>query len=812
MESTAWKVLVAVVLAAAICSGCGGKPAASGDENSARGEESVSGADARPEASAVLSDLLTTYREAKSYSDQGRALLRFRQNGEWFEDQWKTSVAFQRPNRLFVQAFQATIACDGKELRGRIEDAETNHVDGQFLVRPAPQELKLKDLASDTLLYDILSSQLRRQPIQLELLLESQGLASAFREEIACQLLADASIEGRLCRRVEVPSPGGNFIFWVDAKESILRRLEYPAAALLPGLAQDPSVSELSLTAELTGAELNPRLSPEQFALAIPSGAKRMRSLVIPPRPLPTDLFGKAVEDFFLTTLNEEKLRREDLAERIAVLVWFRDDPACQAPLQQVEQVRLELADDKRATFYAVSTDPTTRRGDELATLLASWQVGMPLVRDLEAFGDSVFKIQVQPTIIVLDGRGRVQIVQAGGGPDLARQLGVILERLLKGEDVAAEILKRAAAERAEYEKLIASGGPPPTELLEIPETVIRKRTEPKRLKLEELWTNKETKSPGNLCVFAGDDKQDHLLVITGWRGVTELTAEGKPLSHHELPIPAQAAVTYLRTAKDSKGRRHYLAAAPLAPELYLFDEDWKLKLTHPSSPGSPLQLGDAQLAWLEGADELSVYAGYVDLVGLQSISLDGKVNWRSRSFPNVLSVAVVPGKSAAPTGSGLFLSGDAGTVLQVNGAGKEQPPGWVRTLDDKLAISHITAAPFVDAKQASFLGIASGAKGEFMAVGFDAALKRWWHYLLPPGAHQRPIEPVTSGELLPERAGTWVIAGPDGSIHFISEDGELTDSFYYGAAITGIAICKINSAPALVVATDAGVTAWKVH
>ena len=59
-------------------------------------------------------------------------------------------------------------------------------------------------------------------------------------------------------------------------------------------------------------------------------------------------------------------------------------------------------------------------------------------------------------------------------------------------QDQAAEILKRAKDEKAEYARLISTGGPDPTELTEIPETIIRKWTEPKRLKLEEIWANKE--------------------------------------------------------------------------------------------------------------------------------------------------------------------------------------------------------------------------------------------------------------------------------------------------------------------------------
>lgn len=788
-------------------SGCGGKPAGVSDVNPASEPlPPIAIAQSGPEASDVLRLLLKTYREAKSYSDDGEVVLRFRQSGELIENKWKTAVRFERPNRLFVQAYQATLACDGKELRGRIEDESTGNVDGQFLVRAAPKELKLKDLAADPLLYDILSSQLRRQPIQLELLLESQGLASAFRGEVACKLLEDSQVEGQLCRRVEVPSPGGSFVFWVDTKNSLLRRLEYPAAALLPALAQDPAVKDISLTAELTGAELNPAIPPEQFVLAIPAGAKKMKSLVMPPQPLPSDLFGQQTGDFFFTQLDGEKLRSQDLAGKIAVLTWFRNDPSCPPVLAQVEQARQEFTENAKVAFYAVSTDPTQLGNDDLAKLLSSWSVAMPVVRDLEPFGDSLFKIQVQPTVIVLDAGGRVQIVQAGGGPDLARQLGVILERLLKGDDVAAEILKRAEDEKAEYARLLATGGPEPTELQEIPETVIRKRTAPKRLKMEEIWTNRGIKSPGNICVVAEKGQADRLLIISGWRAVCDVSTAGKLQQRHELPIPPEAAVTYLRTAKDAAGKRHYLAAAPLSPAFFLLDEKWELTLTHPAD-GRPLQLGDAQLARLAGTEELAVYAGYVDLAGLQAIALSGKTSWRSRTFSNVLSVAVAPGKNADDPGTGLLVTGDNGTVLRISGSGKEQQPQAV----GKFAMARVVSASFSLATQSPFLGIAGDEKGEAVAIGLDARLEQRWRYVLPAGGHQRPIEPAASGELLTGRAGTWVIAGPDGSIHFLSEDGELTDSFFYGACITGIAVCKIDDAPALLVATDEGVAAWKV-
>ena len=555
----------------------------------------------------------------------------------------------------------------------------------------------------------------------------------------------------------------------------------------------------------MKGAQLNPTIPAEKFALAIPTGEKN---------EVPGHAAAAAPQRSFRTASRRvfpHATRRRKVAVQRSGGEDCRADLVPQCPIvcpdpAQVEQARQELGQNGKVAFYAVSTDPTDLTNDDLAKLLSSWSVEMPVVRDLELFGKTLFKMEVHPTLIVLAGDGRVQIVQAGGGPDLARQLGVILERLLKGEDVAAEIVKRAEAEMAEYARLISTGGPEPTDLMEIPETVIRKRTVPKRLKLEEIWTNKQVKSPGNICVIAEAGQPDRLIVNSGWRTVSEMNAAGKLLANHELPIPPQSVVTYLRTARNAEGKRVFLAAAPLSPVFFLLDEDWELTLTHPADGQSP-QLGDAQLARLAETKELMVYAGYVDLGGLQAISLKGKTIWRSRTIPNVLSVAIVPGKGAADPGAELLVSGDSGTISRISGSGKEQPPRAV----EKFAIARLASANFSQGTQSHYLAIASGEKGNAVAIGLDAALKWRWQYPLPSGGHQRPIEPIASGELLPGRAGTWVIAGPDGSIHFISEDGELTDSYYYGACITGIAIGKLDGAPALLVATDDGLTAWKV-
>lgn len=757
-------------------------------------------------ASEILQQLLKTYREAKSYSDRGLVKLEFRQGGQLTGDQWPSQVQFVRPNQLSVVAFQATIKSDGKHLRAQITDPDSANLDGQILERPAPAQLKLTDLAGDPLLYDILSSQLRRQPIQLELLLESGGLAAAFGQDVACRKLQDSQAEGRDCFRIAVPSPGGEFVFWIDRANFLLRRLDYPVASLLPDLANDASVSDLRLSAELHSATIGGPIEQGQFALDVPSTAKRMKTLVIPPRPLPSRLFGKAPGEFFFTDLADGRVGRAQLAGKVAVLAWYHDHPACQATLEQLALARARLQDEPGVNFYAISTDPTEASNADIERRLAEWKVTLPIVRDLEAVGDKVFHIELQPTIVVLDAQGRVQIFQTGGNPQLADQVVQIAQRLKRGDDLATEIVTQHERERTEYEALVARGGPEPGQVIELPEAVIRQRTEPKLLKLNELWQTQQVNSPGNLLVVEEAGKPARLFVVEGWRTVVELDPAGKVVARHPLQLPEQAAVTYLRTAVDRAGQRYFVAAAPLAPQLFVFDADWKLLRTLPPGDGQPLQLADVQLADLGDADgKPDILAGSVGDIGLVAMALDGQVLWRNRALPNVVSVTVSPPNDVGAWG--IFLAGDSGGILRVNRFGREDPEVKV----GKWPVIRLLAGRFAQPRQAAFLALSNNERGELFAVGVTEGLKECWNYPLPAGVHQKPIEPIVSGELLPRQAGQWWLAGPDGSIHVISEDGEFLDSFFTGATLTGLATARFGERSVLLVASETEVRAWEV-
>jgi hypothetical protein len=808
-------LLASLLLAA----GCFQPPAGTGDASSENNAATESAADSTSPATesadlsahAILSRLLRAYREADAYSDQGIVRLEFEQAGQAVRDQWPCAVQFARPNRLALNAFQATVRCDGKQLVATIDDPPSQNLDGQAVVRPAPAELQLTDLASDPLLYDLISSQLGRQPIQLELLLDAGGLATAFGPEVAAKRLSDEPTDGRECFRVELPTPGGPFVFWIDREAFVLRRLDYPAASLFPGLAADPSVKNLRISAELVGASLGDKLDEQAFAVAIPESAKRMKSFVVPPQPLPSPLFGQTVDDFHFTDLAGGRVDRASLAGKVAILVWYHGDPTCAATLEQVAAAQAKLAGSEHVRFLAVATDPTTSSNMALKRTLAEWKADLPIVRDLEAFGRSVFGIENHPTVIVLDGESRLQIFQVGGSPALGEQLVEIAGRLAQGTNLAAEIRAQHDRDREQYEALVARGGPEPGEVIAIPPVAIRQRSEPAKLRLTPLWTSRDISSPGNFLLVDEPSGPARIFVVEGTRSVVELSPEGTITARHELAIPTEAAITYLRSTTDAAGQRYYLAAAPLAPQLFVFDADWKLVRTIPAAGQSPLALTD--LAVLNSADaEPLVLAANVGEIGLTAYRLDGSIAWRNGKFANVTSVAVTP--VAAGEEPAILLTGPEANLLRVDNSGKSATPTTLASGPAGMLVAG--RFPGDSPGRGSLLAITATSDQTLQAVGLSADLAEVWRQPLPPGVHVRPIQPITSSRVLraggpsPD-TGEWWLAGPDGSIHVVSADGKFRDHFDYGASLTGIAATQIDGRAVLLVATEQEVAAWEI-
>jgi hypothetical protein len=407
------------------------------------------------ECDLVLRRMIDTYRHARTYADSGIVRLRYRADGQWVEDQGRFAVRLQRPNRLIVRAYQLTIACDGDQWVVHIDDPQTGDLDGQVLVRPAPEQLTLDDVYLDPLSKDVMVGGMGGPPLTLELLLSDNPLEHLFDGAARRELLSDQPIASRMCRRVRVTLDEGTLVFWIERETNLLRRLEYPTERLASQLDPDGLLENLSLVAEFRESCVDIDLGADSFALSFPPDAKLVSRFVLPPRPLPSDVLGRVPEAFYFVGLDFDTWTQDALLGQTAVLVWFNIHPASEACLRQLAEIRRGMAEDEPITFLAVCTEPTTIGNRQLDRLAEDWGLTMRIVRDLEAFGRDVFQIPGAPTVVVLDPRGVVQAFQVGANPKLSETLPHVLQQIGSGQDLAEAMVGQFQQQQETYHRAL---------------------------------------------------------------------------------------------------------------------------------------------------------------------------------------------------------------------------------------------------------------------------------------------------------------------------------------------------------------------
>lgn len=757
----------------------------------------------------IVDRTINAYKQALAYSDDGQVRLSYKQDGQSLSDSAPLSVKYSLPNLLRVDAYQAEIACDGNKLHAIIRDESTASMDGQVVVKPAPKQWTLDELYADTVLRDTLQSGLGRHPVQLELLFGEAPLVDLVKQETSLKFLDAAKLEDQRCYRIEAALADGNYVFWIDEQQFLLRRIEYPAQALLPELAKAPGVTDLKIVADFTGAKFEKQLSASTFAFKLPAGAKQVHYFVLPPQGLPSQLFGKTPGEFKLTSTDGAALESKEFQGKLTALMWFTNDPACAWGLKQFsDALKTEAVKDK-VNAFVIATEDRAVTNEQLAGVLKDWDIDVPLLRDFALAGQEIFQIKNAPTLVILDKDGRVQIFEEGVSPKLAQTLPVVLERLLAGDDLSAELLADARKSQEQYAQnvAIASGEQVQTAVVELPTATVADAREPQHFTRKLLWTSedKALEEPGNLLAVS-DKEQTRLYVVDGSRTVVEMGQDGKVLQKHRLDLPPTGGISYLRTAVNKDGKRWFVGSALLGKQLFVFDEAWQTSMRYPPDDQDHEGLHAVEIADLAGDGTPELYVGFWSLIGIQGVTLDGKREWTNRVVPTVLSIVSTPENELG--WRKILVSGDRGYLYRLNQFGHQDPKLEV----PNRQIHRMSAAEWTPSLMTTYCGVSYLADARLLAVGLNADLQEVWNYKLPVGQFNNQIQYLTAGRLRDPAQGEWVIAGPDGSVHIVSDDGEFSDSFAVGEILTGVAAATFGEHRVVLTATKSGVKAWKLE
>lgn len=808
------------VLAAALLVGCGQSgpggiagsdgPKGNGDPPKVN-QGVVSPAAELTSADAVLEAMAAAYRQAKSYRDNGMVQFVLDANEQKDDRTEKFAVRFERPDKLHIEAYAATIAVDGRTFRAKRDD-----VPDQYIEKDAPPTLSWPFVFADQYLAQVVRQGFGGDPPQLTLLLEQDALKAILGDADKPSLVEPGEIEGHGCYRVKVQRPEGTSVFWIDKQSFVLRRFEYPIDELYQMVSRQGPVKSVSMVADFVNAEFDAAIPAEQWSFRPPAGAQARRFL-LPPDP--AQLLNRPVPAFEFVDLKGNKVTPQTLAGKIAVLeFWGVRCGPCRQVLPLLEKVHQGYVG-SNVVIMAVNVDPPAGAeagvsDEEVADFFRKLNLTIPILRDPSQQMQRLFLTEGIPFKTIIDARGIVQEIEVGPNPDLASDLPAKLEKLRAGEEIFREHLQRYEKQLKQYERLIdlvAQGMPinqAIDEVQEVPRPTVSPRSEPRRLRLKSLWKNTEVKDPGNIIVLVGRGGAASLAVIESAKGIAELSLDGRLIDRHRLlPDDSEEVLTALRISGDKNGRRWLAAFAPTHQRAHLIDDQWKLAWSFPADALENRHSGiaDVQLVDLDGDGIPEMYVGYFGVVGVHAVSLEGRRTAAQRQIANVTRIAV--GGFDPQIGGVLYCTNSSGPLVVLDA--KLERVGEVAVGD--LGFVQIASADLTGNPQPQFCGLIVPQLGKTVAIGFDAAGQELWQYLLPEGIHERPVEQIISGRLV-GNSGQWILPGCDGSIHVLSPKGELIDRFNYGQLLTGLAVVEDQGRPVLVVATGEGVEAWAVE
>ncbi|MGC3966990.1 MAG: redoxin domain-containing protein [Pirellulales bacterium] len=762
------------------------------------------------EAERLLTRMIEAYAKADGYADRGELRISGNKQGKRFDDTVPFALVLERPNKIYLRIYGATLISDGATLWAWSDD-----LPGHILKRSAPKALTLAEIYADDTLRTIFGEGVAGRCLPLEMLLGADAMDLFRAGGARPELLSNDYSEGSECRRVRVRRDDGDFIYWIDARTQVLRRIDFPTRRVALTLADPYPPTDLRMYAELVDPQFNPTIPAEAYQFEAPPQVKIVDKLDLnwaspPPQP-PADVLGSKPASFTLRTLDGRSLTSAELAGKPTVLVfWDVASSECLHALSTLQEAYSKLPVKDELRILAVSINPGGDGGisdEDLRRELTAAKIHLPGARDIDNSALRALGARFVPSFYLLDRDTTVQDNEVGFHRGVAELLPTLLADLAAGKPMVQACRDRYAARVRQFEETqknqtVADAA--------MPQAKLAPKSNPTNLKLAEVWKSTEIKQPGYVLATDEKDGPPRILVVDGLKSVAELDAAGKLKTSHALDLPKEpeGIVGFLRTAVDKAGKRVFVGSLSSQQQLHLFDSDFKRLLSFPE--GSHAGISDVQLGDLDGDGEPEMCVGYWGLVGLQGVSLDGIRKWANRQLPeNVLRTAIT-GKDS--TGKRLVLCATGVmTVAIVDEQGqtlREMPVGG-------RAVRLVAAADLTGDGSAELCAIAAQGPGNDTAVGFDGTGRELWSYPLPKGVQPVPQmqnEMLVGGPVFDEGPGAWLIAGADGTLHIVGHDGKPIDSFGWGKAIHGLATARIDGRATILVSDAETVTAFRLQ
>lgn len=766
-----------------------------------------------PDGEAIIRDLVTTYSNATSYSDQAVLYLSYRLHGQSIQEPQRWSTAWDRTGRLAAQLFNGHVRCDGGLLSCYVYDIESANLDNQHLLIPYDNQLPIRQLFRDSIAKHFLggyselpldetdlvsAAKLVPAPISL---LTNQNRNGWLQNPSQVERLADQVFNGSACYVVRCLAQGMTADVWIDQRTKTLVQMSLPLKLLAGEVITSPEITDVVLVAKFHNAVLDGPVTDEMFAIEPRPDATPVLRFVALPEPFPSELIGKTAPDFNLITA-EGKLR--DLLffdGKVTAFLWL-GGRASYSAIGRLETLTADLPAERFhiASIYSDSELKTPGSGSREPVEgldSAMKQASIPIYYDPQLVASSSLRVKTIPSVIVMDGDSRIQYAKSLSDKSWLTDVKAALQRVDAGDDVAAEMQQEYDRFLDSYRQqlvtvsavdLIDAPQPESVSQVSLGHGHSRQRM---RLRPEKTWTNQEFKQSGNVVVLDPVvDNQAALLIFDGWRTVAQVdSTSGQILSRVELKLPAGEAANLIRSGTLPNRERLFAVFSELGEQVFLFDGDWNPIGTYPDNDLEHQGIRDCRVSDLDGNGVSELIVAFDDKNGVHLVDPDTRAGEQ---------ISTVAAESVVSLEDEIVITAE----------------GKIGILKTGLTNVEETELQFhrVGALGKEFLGgIGMTENGQWNVVGFDKALNRVWTLSIGPQFFETGIEPIAvaradSSEII------WAIADSEDAIHLVSGSGKWLGDFQSESRLSGIALSAQAGRTSLIVSNAEGVECWNLN
>ncbi len=729
----------------------------------------------------ILEQMAESYMSAASYSDRAILYMTYRtEEGHPIQEPMPWSVIYEKHSQKFNgQFYNSVVKYDGQLLGCQIFDIETENQDNQYLLISHPNlplEQLLKDPEAKRNMGGFSELPLRNDssaivssllPPTLALLTGQVDFPWLTRPNSVSRM-EDQLIEGVVCFHVQTRCNNQPCDFWVEQETGLIHQILFPNNVLQIELEKLGRISDLKIVARFHECNFNQEFADNQFQVQPPESASLVTEFVTLPDVFPSELIGQETPSIALHTPTGQQVTNKTFSGKPTALLWVAGYGA-DTGIKTLNQIQRDFGNQVNfGILYsdAKMKDPsgtTFQPSDTFVRQLESLNSNTPLYCDFDLVVCSQLQIKAIPSILILDKDLKIHFVKAVAGIDWSKEVDATLQRVLRGEDVAQEVIDNYGVfysrYRAKLKEVEFQFNKSALSAQNVSAPISRKRV------ASDIWTADTLLRPGNIATALVNGKTV-IAALDGFRTVVLLDENGNQLLRKELELPENHAVTRLRVS-SVQGKLVIAAFSKLGSQVHWFDDNLQPLGSFPQTFNPEMKIEDCQFAQSNGSIGLLVASKETGLYQVDLVtSASKKLTQRSAKEFCVTNKAVAGVENGSPFSSTL--------------------PDLKPSVFSAWHFSNIEGNRQLHPSDVSenFCALGTTHVGEWHAIGLDSQFTVTWKANIGEQDFQNDIEPLASQN----EHNVWLIANSEHEISVVSSSGNPIYQLKVDNALNGIA------------------------